>query len=193
MSQSSITKHSFEPSIKIEEFAINSHHNKNRVGESLCGLPMNLIKNHHQRKTIRLNRSLYQERNQFFSITICTFNKITLLNEFRELIFKSAIGGHLSTKSDLAAVCVMPDHVHLLLAPTLENLIDLIGKWKSYSTHLMRGKGVIGKVWQRSFFDHAVRKDEDLIKVAEYIVCNPVRKGLVQDWRHYPYSWHKWI
>ncbi len=115
------------------------------------------------------------------------------MNEFRELIFESVIEGHLSTKSDLAAVCVMPDHVHLLLAPTLENLVDLVGKWKSYSTHLMRGKGVTGKVWQRSFFDHAVRKDEDLVKVAEYIVCNPVRKGLVQDWRHYPYSWHKWI
>ncbi len=31
------------------------------------------------------------------------------------------------------------------------------------------------------------------IKVAEYIVLNPVRKGLVQNWEDYPYSWHQWI
>jgi len=38
-----------------------------------------------------------------------------------------------------------------------------------------------------------LRKDEDLLKVAEYIVYNPVRKGLVEDWRDYPFSWHKWM
>jgi REP element-mobilizing transposase RayT len=91
------------------------------------------------------------------------------------------------------AVCIMPDHIHLLLAPISENLVDLIGKWKGYTTHLMWKKGYKGKVWQRSFYDHALRKDEDLIKVAEYIVCNPVRKGLVKDWRNYSSSWHKWM
>jgi len=101
--------------------------------------------------------------------------------------------GPLSKESDLIAVCVMPDHVHLLLAPTSKNLVDLIGKWKSYSTHLIWKKGYKGMVWQRSFYDHALRRDEDLLMVAEYIVCNPVRKGLVEDWRDYPFSWHKWM
>ena len=50
-----------------------------------------------------------------------------------------------------------------------------------------------GKVWQGSFYDHALRKDEDLLKVADYIVCNPVRKGIIQDWKDYPFSWHKWM
>lgn len=166
---------------------------KNYVGEPLRGLPVPLIKTAHQRQTIRLSREIYQDQNQFFSITICTYNKNPFLNNFGELIFKSVIEGHLSMESDLTAVCVMPDHVHLLLAPIRDNLIDLIGKWKSYSVHLIREKGGIGKIWQRSFFDHALRKDEDLLKVAQYIVCNPVRKGLVQDWREFPYSWHKWM
>ena len=91
------------------------------------------------------------------------------------------------------AVCVMPDHVHLLIALISENLIDLIGRWKSYTTHLMLEKGWKGKLWQRSFYDHALRKDEDVTKVAEYIVNNPIRKWLVKDWTEYPYSWHKWI
>lgn len=93
----------------------------------------------------------------------------------------------------MMAVCVMPDHVHLLIAPSSGNLIDLIAKWKSYTTHLIWQNGWKGTVWQRSFYDHALRKDEDLIKVAEYIVNNPVRRGLVEDWENYPYSWHKWV
>ena len=100
--------------------------------------------------------------------------------------------GDLQRKSDMMAVCVMPDHVHLLMTPLSENLIDLISKWKGYASHLVWNKSYEGKVWQRSFYDHALRKDEDVKRVAEYIVCNPVRKGLVQDWSSYPYSWHRW-
>lgn len=146
-----------------------------------------------QRKTIRLGREIYQKEGQPFSITICTYNKISLSNKFKELIFRSAIEGDLSRKSDLMAVCVMPDHVHLLLAPVGENLVDLIGRWKSYTTHLIRLQRGIGRLWQRSFYDHGLRKDEDLIRVAEYFVSNPVRKGLVHGWRKYPYSWYKWM
>jgi len=147
----------------------------------------------HKRKTIRLNRGLYQIKDQPFSITICTHNSIPLLEKYRELMFKSIMKGPLSKESDLMAACVMPDHVHLLLAPISENLIDLIGRWKSYTTHLIWMKEYKGKIWQRSFYDHALRQEEDIIKVAEYIVCNPIRKGIVQDRTDYPYSWHKWM
>jgi REP element-mobilizing transposase RayT len=147
----------------------------------------------YQRKTIRLQRDLYRKQGQPFSLTICTNNKTSLLSKFQELIFKSAIKDHLNKESDLMAVCVMPDHIHFLLAPISKNLIDLIGEWKSYTTHLLWNEGYMGKLWQRSFYDHALRCEEDLIKVAEYIVYNPVRKGLVKDWREYRYSWHKWM
>ena len=147
----------------------------------------------HQRKNIRLGREVYQKEGQPFSITICIYNKITLSNEFKEVIFQSAIEGDLNRKSDLMAVCVMPDHVHFLLAPAGENLINLIGRWKSYTTYLIKLQQKIERLWQRSFYDHALRKDEDLIKVAEYIVSNPVRKGLVESWENYPFVWHKWM
>ena len=165
-----------------------------RVGELLCGLPEGaIVEQVRQRKTIRLHNEIYQKVGQPFSVTICTYNKITLSDEFKKVIFESAIEGDLNKKSDLMVVCVMPDHVHLLLAPIGENLIDLIGKWKSYTTHLIKLQEKISKLWQRSFYDHGLRKDEDLIKVAEYIVSNPVRKCLVEGWETYPFAWHKWM
>ena len=146
-----------------------------------------------QRKTIRLRKELYKQQGQPFSITVCTHDKTELSKEILELIFNSIMKGNLDKATDLMAVCVMPNHVHLLLAPISENLIDLIGRWKSYTTRLMREEGWKGKTWQRSFYDHAIRKEEDIIKVAEYIANNPVRKGLVQEWKEYPYAWHKWM
>lgn len=147
----------------------------------------------HQRKIIRLDKTLYQEKDQPFSITICTHRNAPLLKEFGGLIFREIMEGPVSQESDLMAVCVMPDHIHILLAPVSENLINLIGRFKSYTTHLILKRGYKGKVWQRSFYDHALRKEEDLAKVADYIVYNPVRKGLVKDWKEYVYSWHKWM
>jgi len=146
-----------------------------------------------QRKRIRLNKEFYEKQRQPFAITLCTDKRISLSDKFQELIFKSAMKDHLSKESDLMAVCVMPDHIHLLLAPISKNLIDLIAEWKGYTTHLLWNEGYIGKPWQRSFYDHALRREEDLPKAAEYIVYNPVRKGLVESWKEYPYSWHKWI
>ena len=152
-----------------------------------------IMERNHRRKTIRLKRDIYQKEGQSFSITSCTWNKITLSKKCKERIFQSVIEGDLNRKSDLMAVCVMDDHFHFLLASIRENLINLIGRWKSYTTHLIKLRERIEKLWQRSFYDHGVRKDEDLIKVAEYIVSNPVRKGFAQSWREYPFAWHKWM
>ncbi|MFZ2089614.1 MAG: hypothetical protein WAU47_13665, partial [Desulfobaccales bacterium] len=42
--------------------------------------------------------------------------------------------------------------------------------------------------WQKDFFDHILRKDESLPVVIRYVLENPVRKGLVSDWRDYPFK-----
>jgi hypothetical protein len=36
-------------------------------------------------------------------------------------------------------------------------------------------------LWQQSFYDHALRKDEDLMVVAAYIFTNPVKAGFVES------------
>ncbi|OGP73951.1 MAG: hypothetical protein A2W09_05935 [Deltaproteobacteria bacterium RBG_16_50_11] len=96
-------------------------------------------------------------------------------------------------KTDRYAYCLMPDHLHLLLSPKESNLVDLINQWKSFSANLLRENGVEGPCWQRAFYDHALRKEEDIRGVAEYIVNNPVRSGIVTNWVDYPFSWHRWM
>ncbi len=83
---------------------------------------------------------------------------------------------------------VMPDHVHwLFLLGEVESLSAVIKGFKARSAlqvnrHLQRS----GAVWQRSFYDRALRQDEDVRGVARYIVGNPLRAGLVEQIGDYP-------
>ena len=85
-----------------------------------------------------------------------------------------------------------PNQMHLQVSPIHGDLVDQINRWKSYTTNLLQKSGLEGPCWQRGFYDHALRKDEDIVTVAEYIVNNPVRSKIVENWIDYPFSWHKW-
>ena len=42
--------------------------------------------------------------------------------------------------------------------------------------------------WQKDFYDHILRGDETLNKHITYILHNPVRKGIIEDWKSYSYK-----
>ena len=69
-----------------------------------------------------------------------------------------------------------------------KSLINWVSAFKRYASRNINGSYGIKPLWQKNFYDHVVRKEESLIKIAEYIVNNPVRKGMVGTWEEYPYS-----
>jgi len=84
----------------------------------------------------------------------------------------------------LAACCLMPDHVHFLMSPDRSGLS--VGRYKGLTTNRSWSLGWSGRLWQTRFYDHIVRKNEDIAVVARYIYENPDRKGLPAS---YPYRW----
>jgi REP element-mobilizing transposase RayT len=148
-----------------------------------------------RRKNIRLPRESYEISSQIISITICTKDRRPLFqNEtWAKLILTSLKTGPFGKDTELYAYCLMPDHIHIQLSPLETNLMDLINGWKSFTVNLLRRNGLTGPCWQRGFYDHAIRKEEDIRTVAEYIVNNPVRANLVENWVDYPFSWCRWI
>jgi len=147
-----------------------------------------------RRKNIRLPKQIYSNSNQIFSIIICTKDRKPLFrnDNWSRTIIETLKTGLFSQMTDCIAYCLMPDHLHLEISPKAGNFVDLINRWKSYTANVLRKSGLKGSCWQRSFYDHALRKDEEIQTVAEYIVNNPVRGGLAEKWKDYPYSWHKW-
>jgi putative transposase len=138
---------------------------------------------------------MYELPSQIFSITICTRDRHPLFEneKWSRRIISSLEADPFDRDIERYAYCLMPDHLHLQIAPREVNIIDSINRWKSYTGHLLRKDGLDGTCWQRGFYDHAFRKEENIRSVAEYIVYNPVRAGLADDWREYPYSWHRWM
>jgi REP element-mobilizing transposase RayT len=83
---------------------------------------------------------------------------------------------------------VMPDHVHWLFQLGVNaDLSSTIKRFKARSArrvnHYLHRQGAL---WQRAFYDHSLRQDEDIQGVARYIVANPLRAGLVQHVGGYP-------
>ena len=92
------------------------------------------------------------------------------------------------------ALVVMPDHIHWLFQLTGDrDLSRCVNNMKSFATRkINRRVGRKGRLWQRGYFDRAIRRDEDLADVARYIVANPVRAGLVssvRDYSHWDAIW----
>ena len=82
---------------------------------------------------------------------------------------------------------VMPDHFHWLIELQGTCLGDLVRRTKSRATGAVnRRLQRTGALWQSSFHDRAIRREEDLQSVARYIVANPLRAGLVTRVGDYP-------
>jgi putative transposase len=86
------------------------------------------------------------------------------------------------------AFVVMPDHLHWLVEVREGwTLAKVVGDVKSVSAHrINQFLGRKGKIWQAGYHDHALRREEDLVGVARYVVANPLRAGLVTRLGEYP-------
>jgi REP element-mobilizing transposase RayT len=78
---------------------------------------------------------------------------------------------------------LVPDHVHTLLSfpPSRNTVQQIVTMWKRWTARQM------GIEWQRDFFEHRLRSDESWREKADYILANPVRKGLVTEVSQWPY------
>ena len=68
-------------------------------------------------------------------------------------------------------------------SPRRHGLSEIIRAFKSFSArriNALRGSPGI-PVWQRGFYDHVIRNDDDLARIREYIVTNPLRWSLDEE------------
>jgi putative transposase len=94
-----------------------------------------------------------------------------------------------ATDFEILAYVVMPDHVHLLVQGKTDdaNGLRFMQRLKQAAGYAFR-KADGRKLWQESFYDHIVRRDEDVASIGRYISENPVRAGLVAVAEDWPYA-----
>jgi REP element-mobilizing transposase RayT len=104
-----------------------------------------------------------------------------------------------ATRYELDAAIVMPDHAHLVLTPGIDEqrqrvipLFEIMKAIKGASAHKINEHlGRHGTVWQEESFDWVLRSSEDIYAKVLYVLENPVRRGLVREWREYKWSCHR--
>jgi len=102
---------------------------------------------------------------------------------------------HESGAVNSLAWVVMPDHVHWLFQlGDMLSLSSAVKQLKGRSAYRVNGYlNRRGSLWQKAFYDHAVRKEEDIRQIARYIVANPLRAGLVDHIGDYPHWDAAWL
>ena len=70
----------------------------------------------------------------------------------------------------------------------------MVNRLKSASAREANRKlGRTGALWQKGFYDHGLRSEEDVVAIARYIVANPIRAGMVARVGDYPFWNAVWI
>lgn len=104
-------------------------------------------------------------------------------------IVEGSLRHHDGSTYALHAWCVMPNHVHVLLATLAERrLPEVLRSIKRFTagainTHL----GRTGGVWRRDYFDRFIRDDAHYRATVAYIHRNPVAAGLVSSPEQWPH------
>lgn len=83
----------------------------------------------------------------------------------------------------LFAWCIMPNHVHIVFRAIQKNKLDeILHSWKSYTAKkINKILGSEGQFWQREYYDHLVRNQEEFENMIQYTVNNPIKANL-KNW-----------
>ncbi|MGX2970637.1 REP-associated tyrosine transposase [Ursidibacter sp. B-7004-1] len=144
---------------------------------------------HRRRNNMRLPYYDYSQNGCYF-VTICTKNRNCLLsNIINGKVQLSEIGVMIEEtlknllndypQSEFSNYVIMPNHLHFIWFNQDNVLLsDLVRKLKGITAKKYRemmNNQICESLWQRSFYEHIIRNDEDFLRIWEYIENNPLQ------------------
>jgi len=83
----------------------------------------------------------------------------------------------------------MPDHLHIIVKGNRKdsNIKKGIEIFKQKTGYWL-SKNLLNIKWQKDYYDHIIRNEEDIQNQIKYILNNPVRTKIVKNWKEYPYK-----
>ena len=143
--------------------------------------------------------------NSFVHIIIASYNRNPIFIENIELLRASFKNAKQHFGFDIIAICVLPNHIHMILNP--DNIKEYPKIITSIKYHFSKyydvgvetptygyvNKGEKG-VFQRRYFEHTICSQEELNNHINYVHYNPVKHGYVKCVKDWVYSsFHKFV
>jgi putative transposase len=152
----------------------------------------------------RYRRAHIEGGSFFFTVALADRSSDVLIRHIDRLrrIYASV---HEQHPFQTIAICVLPDHMHALWSLP-QGDADFSLRWSLIKSGFSRGfAGDMHRsaskaarrergIWQRRYWEHAIRDDADLERHVDYIHFNPVKHGHVSqvcDWPHS--SFHRYV
>lgn len=124
---------------------------------------------------------------------------------------KEAIHFYDGNTYELIAYTIMPNHVHMVFTPInvgrfsesptsgrngvstyiVAKILQDLKKYTSHECNKILNRS--GAFWQHESYDHVVRDEDELSRIVEYVLNNPVKAGLVDKWEDWKWSYCKFV
>jgi len=140
----------------------------------------------------------------FFTVTLADRKSDLLVRQIDRLRYAYQVMQQ-RLPFETVAICILPDHLHALWSLP-DGDADFASRWSRFKSAFSRGLAAasvrstskIAKrekgIWQRRYWEHAIRDAADFERHVNYIHYNPVKHGLVMrvaDWPHS--SFHRYV
>lgn len=152
-----------------------------------------------ERKQLRLKGYDYSQNGAFY-VTICTYHRAKLFGDIQSVGANLCVRPNKSAEIlvrwlhelenkyigvTVDCFCIMPDHIHIVLFREGEHIgspLPEIVKWFKTQTTNDYIKGVKKgnftpfdkHIWQRNYYEHIIRGENDLAEIRTYIKNNPI-------------------
>lgn len=112
-----------------------------------------------------------------------------------KLVLDSLLFNHMK-QYELLCALLMSNHVHIVIKPLLQkpetpySLARIMKDHKGYvASQANKILNRTGAFWFPENYDHWIRDEEEFRRIIHYILQNPVKTGIVQDYREWKYYW----
>ncbi|OAI02401.1 REP-associated tyrosine transposase [Methylomonas methanica] len=140
----------------------------------------------------------------FFTVNLADRNQ-TLLTDHIEVLRQSLRTVKQKHPFTIEAIVVLPEHLHAIWTlPDGDDDFSL--RWRQiksvFSRHFETGEKISNSrmlknergIWQRRFWEHRIKDDNDFARHVDYIHFNPVKHGHVATVAGWPYSsFHQFV
>ena len=98
---------------------------------------------------------------------------IIMPNHFHGILFIHEHAGEPGHLPQTGNHLYFPEGYRNKFGPQKRNLSSIVRGFKSAVTQRARFSGLPGKIWQRNFYEHIIRNEQELSRIACYINNNP--------------------
>lgn len=141
----------------------------------------------------------YLNNYSYIFITMVTYQRKGILIENIELLrdsFRKALSKY---DFEIIAICILKNHIHMIIKENeLKNFSKIIAIIKKNFSYYLENKPLKNDlpkslqyrkeagVWQRRFYDHIIRNEEDLHRHIDYIHYNSIKHHNIKpkDWKY---------